>query len=200
MVTAISSWAEQIIIAIMIATIFEMVLPECKNKKYVKTVIGLYILFTILSPIIKNFTNGDISFASSEYLTSMNEISSSYKSFDNVTNNNIQDTYILSLKQDIQEKLNKKGYIIATMKIDIEKYGTNYGQINNLYISLSKKPSEDKVPQSNNNISINKIDISNSVTNDTNSEKTTITDKEITELKEYLSNEYGVGMQNIKIE
>lgn len=198
MVTAISSWAEQIIIAIMIATIFEMILPDCKNKKYVKTVIGLYILFTILSPIIKNFSNGDISFASQEYSKEINEISSSYKKFDNVTNDNIQETYILSLKQDIQGKLNKKGYIAATINIEIEKENEElYGQINKLYISVSKKPQEEK--KSNNSISVNKIQIENT-TNDTTVRDPKINDKEIKELKEYLSNEYGVEIDNIKID
>lgn len=199
MVTAISSWAEQIIIAIMIATIFEMILPDCKNKKYVKTVIGLYILFTILSPIIKNFSNGDISFASSEYTKEINEISSSYQKFDNVTDNNIQDTYILSLKQDIQGKLNKKGYIAATINIEIEKENEElYGQINKLSISLSKKPQqEDK--KSNNSISVNKIQIENT-TNNTIATNSKINDKEIKELKEYLSSEYGVETDNIKID
>lgn len=198
MVTAISSWAEQIIISIMIATIFEMILPDCKNKKYVKTVIGLYILFTILSPIIKNFSNGDISFASQEYSKEINEISSSYKKFDNVTNDNIQETYILSLKQDIQGKLNKKGYIAATINIEIEKENEElYGQINKLYISISKKPQEEK--KSNNSISVNKIQIENT-TNNTTVTESKINDKEIKELKEYLSSEYGVEIDNIKID
>lgn len=198
MVTAISSWAEQIIIAIMIATIFEMILPDCKNKKYVKTVIGLYILFTILSPIIKNFSNGNISFASQEYSKEINEISSSYKKFDNVTDNNIQETYILSLKQDIQGKLNKKGYIAATINIEIEKENEElYGQINKLYISVSKKPQEEK--KLNNSISVNKIQIENT-TNNTTVTDPKINDKEIKELKEYLSSEYGVEIDNIKID
>lgn len=198
MVTAISSWAEQIIIAIMIATIFEMILPDCKNKKYVKTVIGLYILFTILSPIIKNFSNGNISFASQEYSKEINEISSSYKKFDSVTNDNIQETYILSLKQDIQGKLNKKGYIAAIINIEIEKENEElYGQINKLYISVSKKPQEEK--KSNNSISVNKIQIENT-TNNTTVINPKINDKEIKELKEYLSSEYGVEIDNIKID
>lgn len=199
MVTAISSWAEQIIIAIMIATIFEMILPDCKNKKYVKTVIGLYILFTILSPIIKNIPNGDVSFASSEYTKKISEnFTSSYTKIDDVKNNNIHDTYILSLKQDIQGKLNKKGYVVATMNIEIEKEDEDtYGQINKLTISLSKKPQEEKISDSN--ILVNKIQIENTVSNSktTNSK---ISNDEIKQLKEYLSSEYGVKSDNIKID
>lgn len=52
MISNISSWAEQIIIAVIIATILEMVLPNGNSKKYIKTVIGIYILYTIISPVI----------------------------------------------------------------------------------------------------------------------------------------------------
>lgn len=198
MVTAISSWAEQIIIAIMIATIFEMILPDCKNKKYVKTVIGLYILFTILSPIIKNIPNGDVSFASSEYTKKISENFTSYTKIDDVKNNNIHDTYILSLKQDIQGKLNKKGYVVATMNIEIEKEDEDtYGQINNLIISLSKKTQEEKISDSN--ILVNKIQIENTVSN-SKTANSKISNDEIKQLKEYLSSEYGVKSDNIKID
>ena len=52
MISSISSWAEQIIITVIIATILEMILPKGNSKKYIKTVIGIYILYTIISPII----------------------------------------------------------------------------------------------------------------------------------------------------
>lgn len=189
MVSNISSWAEQIIIAIMIATIFEMIIPECKNKKYVKTVIGLYILFTILSPIIKNFSGGDISIAKSEYLNSVNEMSNSYNKFSTVTSNNIQETYILSLKQDIQEKLNKKGYIASQIKIETEEDGS----IKKLELNISNKP----INKEKNTISINKIEIQNNTTVKNETSNTSITDANVKKIKEYLSNEYGV--ENIKI-
>lgn len=200
MITSISSWAEQIIIAIMIATIFEMILPECKNKKYVKTVIGLYILFTILSPIIKLYNKGDISLASSEYLKSTNEVSSTYKNFDSVTGNNIQDTYILSLKQDINGKLNNKGYTTGTIKIEIDESNENYGRIKSLYISMSKKAVDKTNDNNSNNISIDKVEISNSINKELNNDISKKTDKEISEIKEFLSNEYGVEIENIKID
>ena len=54
MIGFMSSWAEQIVLAVIIATIIEMILPQNKNKKYIQMVIGIYILFNIISPIIKN--------------------------------------------------------------------------------------------------------------------------------------------------
>ena len=54
MISFLSSWAEQVILAVIIATILELILPNSKNKKYVQMVIGVYVLFNIISPIIKN--------------------------------------------------------------------------------------------------------------------------------------------------
>ena len=54
MINFMSSWAEQIVLAVVVATIIEMILPKNKNKKYIQMVIGVYVLFNIISPIIKN--------------------------------------------------------------------------------------------------------------------------------------------------
>ena len=54
MIEFISSWAEQIVLAVIVATIIELILPKNKNKKYIQMVIGVYVLFNIISPIIRN--------------------------------------------------------------------------------------------------------------------------------------------------
>ncbi len=46
------NWAFQIILISIIGTLIDMILPESKNKKYIKTVIGILILFCILNPIV----------------------------------------------------------------------------------------------------------------------------------------------------
>ena len=54
----ISNWIQGIIIAVIIGTIIEMLLPEGNCKKYVKVVIGVYILFSIISQTApKNLTS-----------------------------------------------------------------------------------------------------------------------------------------------
>ena len=54
MINFMSSWAEQIVLAVIVATIIELILPKSKNKKYIQMVIGVYVLFNIISPIINN--------------------------------------------------------------------------------------------------------------------------------------------------
>ena len=53
MISLFSSWARGIVIAVVVSTIIEMILPNGSSKKYVKSVIGIYILFVIISPVDK---------------------------------------------------------------------------------------------------------------------------------------------------
>lgn len=55
----ITSWVQGIIIAVIIGSIIEMLIPNGNSKKYIKVVIGIYVLFTILSPILGKITNID---------------------------------------------------------------------------------------------------------------------------------------------
>ena len=103
MVSFISSWAQQIIFAVIIGTILQMLLPEGKNKKYIKIVIGVYVLFAVISPVIGknidlNLDEFDLSANSAEF------------SIDETSQNQINDLYTTTLKQDIILKLKNKGY------------------------------------------------------------------------------------------
>ena len=53
MILKIKSWCEGIIVAIIISIIIEMLVPDGNNKKYVKVVIGIYIIFVTLNPIFQ---------------------------------------------------------------------------------------------------------------------------------------------------
>ena len=57
MIDFINGWAKQIIICLMIVIIFELIIPEGKNKKYIKMVMGLFILYSIISPFFGDKIN-----------------------------------------------------------------------------------------------------------------------------------------------
>ena len=46
------NWIEQIALAVIIVSIFEMLLPSGKTKKYIKMVLGIFIVFSIISPFV----------------------------------------------------------------------------------------------------------------------------------------------------
>ena len=52
MINFLGKWIEGIAIAVIVASIFEMILPDGNIKKYVKIVLGIYIIFSIISPFV----------------------------------------------------------------------------------------------------------------------------------------------------
>lgn len=54
MIKFLSSWAKGLGVAIVVVSILEMLLPNNKTKKYVRMVMGIYIIFNIISPLVQN--------------------------------------------------------------------------------------------------------------------------------------------------
>ena len=115
MIIFLSSWAEQVILAVIIATILELILPNSKNKKYVQMVIGVYVLFNIISPIIKNkeklvFSEIDLD----KYITTSTKVEQS--SMDA----RLEKIYLDELENNIKSKFKNAGIEIIKCTIDAE--------------------------------------------------------------------------------
>lgn len=175
MINFINSWAEGIIIAVIISTIIEMILPEGTIKKYVRTVIGAYIVFVITSPIITKITGKEIKL--SDYKLPETE---TIKQSAIDTNAYIENTYINTIKKDIIENIGNKGYKVKDINIEIETEEENYGNINKIDLTISKGNMQEG------NIEPIEIDISNKP-----EQKEQIQEDEIQELKEFLRSTYG---------
>ncbi len=52
MIRFLSKWIEGIAIAVIITSIFEMILPNGNLKKYIKVVLGIYVIFSIIAPFV----------------------------------------------------------------------------------------------------------------------------------------------------
>jgi len=50
--TALAEWLKQIIIVVLLATFIDLILPNRSLQRYVKLVVSLFIIITILSPIL----------------------------------------------------------------------------------------------------------------------------------------------------
>lgn len=204
MVTYISSWARQVIVSVVVAIILEMILsPNSKSTKYIKTVIGIYVVYAIIAPGLNliggkklNFSNIDYE----NYFTSSDIYQNLESSVEEIENETFEETYKLNLKQDIENKLRDKGFIVSNIKlqVNLEEDSKNYGQIEQIEISLSKK-GEDKNQNdiNENKISINKIDVGDNVTRPKNKEN--ITQEEEIIIREFIIEEYGIEKNNILI-
>ena len=199
MVEWISGWAQGIIVAVIIATIIEMLLPEGSSKKYIKVVVGIYILFTIVSPVITKITNKEFKLSDIIDLDEYIEAASSdntYNELEKSNNENIKEVYIASLKSDIEGKIANKGYNADSIEVEVQD--NDEYTINSITISVSKLDQKEE----NNNIEIVnevEINVSTSTEKSKENEKEELSKKEKEELKEYLSSVYELPGDNIII-
>lgn len=178
MIKYISSWAEGIIIAVIIASIIEMILPKSNSSKYIKTILGVYILYTIISPAIKFITGKELTLDTSDYEKYFN---TSNISIDVPAENDI---YKEELDKKIKSDLETFGYNAYNVdaKLDLEE-----GMLKSINLSI------DNHKENKGSIVVNKIVIVNE-----NSENN-LEDKEIQEIKQFLSETYSIDAKNITI-
>lgn len=214
MIEFMSSWVKGLGLAIVIVSILEMLLPNNKTKKYIRVVMGVYILFTIISPFVSNqevFNLNDINLE--EYSTAQTSTSLNQTSMDE----RIKELYIEELEKDITKKLTEKGYEVTSCKVKAEisdkEEETKISKIKvNVKKSQKDESSDNKEEEQNfeNQIvtEIQKIKpIDTSIqTNDRQQEKDTdesknteISKSDIQNIKKFLIEEYGVNEKCLEI-
>ena len=196
MINFLKQWSNQIIVAVIVSTIIEMILPEGNNKKYIKMIIGLYVLFTIIQPVITKLTGNEINlndFNYNKYLKDTVQVSSSTEQFEDTNSKLIKQTYIDSIKRDIQQKIEQKGFKVLKCELDITQ---DENLLKNIELNLEKNTKEENTDL-NNKIQINEVNISKNTIDE--KKKDVISDKDKQELKKYLSEEYKIDANSIKI-
>ena len=216
MIEWISNWAGGIVVAVIIGTVIEMILPSGNSKKYIKVVIGIYVLFTIVSPVITKFTGETIEVSDILDLDKYVEEAEDVAIQNTVqSNNQIMEVYSSGIQEDLKAKIEAKGYMVNSIDIGIandESYS-----ITDITIDVEKEEKVDgnemveneentgeadstnKVEQIEN---VNKVEISiadDSTNSNKNSNEDSLSNSEKKELKEYLSSVYEVNKNNIII-
>lgn len=212
MISFLSSWVKNLALALIIVSILEMILPNNKTKKYVKMIMGLYILFSIISPFIENTDKLNLdNFDLNSYIEKTQKTSSTSEKLDQTSmDNRLNQIYKEELEKDITQKIKEKGYEVEKCKVVAHISEENSG-IEKITLKISGKTNENNKETSSkieNKIiteiqKIQKIDISV----DKNKEKecnnkeedTNITKTDIQIIKKFLINEYGVSEQCLKI-
>lgn len=191
----ISGWIQGIIIAVIIGTIIEMLLPDGNCKKYVKIVIGVYILFSIVSPVITKVTGNEFRVSDIYDINTYIEVStkSSQENIENSQQNQIKQVYITNLKNDMKQKIQEKGYTVKRLTLEIsndEQY-----TLKKIFVQVSKKKNE----ENNEFKGVNEINIRINNTTENKEENISISTKEQNDLKAYLSGIYNLEEKNINI-
>ena len=210
MINWLSDWAEAIIIAVIIGTIIEMLLPEGNCKKYIKVVIGIYVMFTIVNPIITKISGKEITVSDilelDEYISQAEENIKNQNEIEIENENNIMEMYVSGIKQDIKLNVEEKGYVVTNVDIEIED-NKNY-KIKKIIVNAENIMKEENNDEKN---EVNKIEMVNDITinisndivqnnkqeNSNNKNLLSFTQKQ--ELKEYLNQRYEIDKNNIII-
>lgn len=116
MINFLSSWAEQIVLAVIIATLFELILPKNKNKKYIQMVIGVYVLFNIISPILET----EQIFSFDEYNIEKDNVVSGGVLDQTSMDERIEKIYLDELEDTVITKFEKQGFKVKKCTIDAE--------------------------------------------------------------------------------
>ena len=214
MIDFLSSWAKGLGLAIVIVSILEMLLPNNKTKKYIRVVMGVYIIFSIISPFMQN-----------KELISLESINiEKYSQAQKTTNENlnqksmderIEELYIEELEKDITKKINEKGYKVTKCKVDAKISDKEETKINKIEINIIKQENEKNEQKETEENIENKIETEiqkiktidktikkdNNIENKSNKEKeeTKITKTDIQSIKNFLIDEYGVDEKCLKI-
>lgn len=227
MIEFLSSWAKSLGLAIIIVSILEMLLPNNKTKKYIRMILGIFILFNIISPFVgnKDLLNID-NFDLDSYTTTKETSNIDQKSMDD----KIIELYTKELEKDITSKVEQQGFEVSNCKVEAqignEDEETKITKINlkikNKYIKTNDTSNTQKESNTIENkiiVEVQKIkpvdDINNENTDnnltstigqtgdmqndESNLKKQSVTKVEIQNLKKFLIDEYGVNEKCLEI-
>ena len=114
MINFMSLWAEQIVLAVIVATIIEMILPKNKNKKYIQMVVGVYVLFNIISPIIKNKDE----FSIEKYSIDDYQIIPRYEVDQTSMDERLEKIYLQELENTVTTRFKENNFEVVKCKVD----------------------------------------------------------------------------------
>ena len=217
MIENLSTWAKNITLAVVVVSLIEMILPNNKTKKYVKVVMGIYILWNIISPIVSK----DITLDFDNIINgiSTQTISTTSQSVDQTSmDRRLKEICEEELEKDIRNKIEENSYIVNSCDVEIEikmEQGTQeISDIKKIVLNIEK--SEKQQTENNQekdegtsveNIMvqevqrIRKVQIGEKVDEQKsqNDEESKIGESDIQNIKKILWEEYGVSEKCLKI-
>ena len=191
MIEFLRNWVEQIAITIIIVSIFELILPDGKLKKYIKIILGVYVVFCIISPFVDNSL---YSFDKLDEIDLGDYVENAI-STENMTVNQesmdlrLQELYIQELENNIEAQVQEYGYNMSKCDIDADLSSSSENPgIHSIKLELQEKGRISNIESVEINIS-----------NNTNIEEAQNNDQKTKELKKSLAEHYEIDEDIIKI-
>ena len=201
MIEFLSSWTKNLCLALIVVSILEMLIPNNKTKRYIKMVMGLYILFSIISPFIQNSDKFNIdNFNINEYVENIQETGGEVVDQTSM-DKRLTEIYVEELEKDITQKLEEKGYIVNKCKVsaDILNNDENSG-IKKISLNVKKEKEESKSIEEKIVEEIQKIqEVNINSKNENNVTTTDLSKTDVEDIKKFLIEEYGVNEKCLEI-
>lgn len=220
MIKFLSSWVKNLCLALIVVSILEMLLPNNKTKKYVKMVMGLYILFSIIEPFIENSNELKFNVEDLYNQYSVETLAESENVNQKSMDSRLDELYKQKLENDIVQKLDEEGYVVEDCDVKAHISSNDTG-IELITIKIKEKKdnsNENDENQSNEKMNIEekivneiqkiqKVEINVSKNQDNSSDESTqseqqnqnITKTDIKIVKQFLIKEYGVSEKCLRI-
>ncbi|MBU5311028.1 stage III sporulation protein AF [Tissierella carlieri] len=197
-ISFISTWLKDIVVLFILISIAELIMPKGNMKKYINMVIGLLIIFTIISPFAK-LLKLNYNFEQSVFNYSKPNI------FDNEQDNELYTQQEKQIEKIYKEKISKEitglieektDYRVVDIVVGIIEKEENYGEIDHLNILVGEK--EQITDKSKIYVEkVKTIEIQNNIKDTKSLDED---HKDLTDLKDLISNNYLVDKDRINIE
>ena len=201
MIEGLSNWTKNIGFSIIIVSILEMILPNNKTKKYIKIVMGTYIIFCMISPFIQNKINFDDINLEKQIETSTTEVNQ--ESMDR----RIEQLYIEELEKDISKKVQEKGYVVKECKVNATiARNVEDTKINKIILKVEQGEATENQKEEIEDTLVSEIqkikEVNTTISKEDTKEdkkKTKLNETQKTELKKFLKEEYEVNEKCLEI-
>ena len=207
MIDYFSEWTQNLTLAIVIVSLFEMLLPNNKTKKYIKVVMGLYILFNIISPFVKN----DFSIQLENIVENSKSQTTSTEAVDQTSmDTRLKQICKEELEKDIKQKIEGQGYIVESCKVDIKI--EEQTDIEKITLKVKKENKTNKEKENNKEEQEKQNDIQQKLVKEVqkikkvqigetkkNSNEQNLSTQDISNIKNFLIKEYEVNEKCLKI-
>ena len=140
MIEFLSSWAKGIGLAIVVVSILEMLLPNNKTKKYIRMVMGVYVIFNIISPMIENKELFDVNQIDVEAYSTATKTTEEVNQTS--MDERIQELYVQEIEKDITKKLEEKGLNVTKCKVNAQISSEEESKITKIKVAVEKKQEE----------------------------------------------------------
>ena len=177
-INKLSTYAKSLIYIVIIIGILELIIPNGKNKKYIKVVMGMFVIFSIISPVVGKRIN-----VNEEIIEKYMNSSTSQKNKASENDENLKTIFKSKVKENVEAYLSSKGYECKNIIVKEENYNISQICING--ISKNEKNA------------INKIEIN--IKDTSSKKKDEVNNEEKNKIIEYIAKNYEINKENILI-